>query len=541
MGTLAVDQATDFTTAWTTFASRRKAWAYRQDQFPTTHPIVADIVDLEAADQNFDGITYAKGASVLKQLSAFVGQDAFLAAARSYFRKHAWGNTTLDDFLEELSAASGRDMAGWAQAWLTTAGVNRLSLETTVGQDGTITAARLLQDGADPRTGQTVLRPHVVRVGAYSPQQDLEPAARSDSFEVRLEGAAVDVPELVGRPATEALLPNDEDLSYAKLGLDPVTLDTVLSAGLDGELARAISLAAAWNLTRDGLLSPERFVDGAVAHSGLIQDSGVLAQVFSQANTGLFEYSTESARQELVSRWVTFLVTEVLESPEPSDARTVKLRCLLSALSHQKTPVAEVLDLVASWVNDTDFGLGEDLTWAALTALAAHSRVDAVQLQAARDAAPTAVSQTGLSRALAARSDADVKLAAREAAFRGTDADGVALSNDQLQATLDGYGVDPSGVSGDHDAEYWERIEELWARQSQGQATRVVTGLFPGDANLDLGDESTHPKVLAAQAWLRDHAEAPQALRRLILEGLDDLERRLFAQGYAARAAAGQG
>ncbi|MEQ6897664.1 aminopeptidase N [Microbacterium sp. KR10-403] len=533
VGTLAVDEATDFTTAWTTFASRRKAWAYRQDQYPTTHPIVADIVDLEAADQNFDGITYAKGASVLKQLSAFVGQDTFLAAARAYFAKHAWGNTTLDDFLDALGEASGRDMRGWADAWLTTAGVNRLRVETTVSE-GVIAAAVLRQDGVDPRTGDEVLRPHVLRVGVYAPTDDEGPAEFEAGFEVRIDGASVEVPELVGVAADHAVLPNDGDLTYAKIAQDPHSLDVVLDAGLDDELARATGLAGAWNMVRDADLAAERFVDGVVAGEYLIEDSGVLAQVLAQATAGLAAYTVASARQELLARWVAFLVDAVLEDPSPSDRRTVLLRTLFAALGEQRAPVEPVLEVVRAWIDDADMALGEELTWDAWVALAAHGLADEAELRAAQSAAPTAVSATGLTRALAARPDAAVKDAARDAAYTGRGADGAVLSNDHLQATIDGLEIDPTGVGAGHEAEYWGRIEGVWAAQSQGQATRVVTGLFPSGAEHSDGDAERHPFVVEARSWLSSRAEAPQALRRIVIERLDELERRLRAQAASA-------
>ncbi|QAY60568.1 aminopeptidase N [Microbacterium protaetiae] len=532
VGTLAVDEATEYTTAWTTFASRRKAWAYRQDQYPTTHPIVADIVDLEAADQNFDGITYAKGASVLKQLSAYVGQDTFLTAARAYFAKHAWGNTTLDDFLDALGEASGRDMRQWAHAWLETAGVNRLRVSTSVS-DGVITSATLHQDGIDPRTGDPVLRPHVVRIGVYAPAED-GPAEFEAAHAVRISGASIDVPELVGAAGDRVLLPNDGDLTYAKIVQDPHSLEVVLDAGLDDELARATALAGAWNTVRDGELPAERFVDGVVAGEYLIDDTGVLANVLAQATAALAAYTTADTRQRLLARWVAFLMDAVVEDPSPSDRRTVLLRTLFAALGEARSPVPPVLEVVRSWIDDSNFALGEELTWSAWVVLSAHARVDEASLRAAQAAAPTAVSAVGLTRALAARPDAAVKDAAREAAYSGRAADGTVLSNDQLQATIDGLGIDPAGVGAGHEAEYWQRIEDVWAAQSQGQSTRVVTGLFPADAELADGDQARHPFVVAAQEWLSSRGNAPAALRRIVIEQLDDLQRRLRAQAASA-------
>ncbi len=187
MGTLGVDRTTDWDTAWVNFANNRKAWAYVQDQLPTTHPIVADIPDLEAAKQNFDGITYAKGASVLKQLVAYVGFEAFIAGSRQYFRDHAYGNTTLADLLGALSAASGRDLAEWARQWLQTSGISTLSSEITLtseiaGHGDTLSSVAILQDAVDPVTGRQEPRPHRLRIGLYD-FDDAGALVRTDSVE----------------------------------------------------------------------------------------------------------------------------------------------------------------------------------------------------------------------------------------------------------------------------------------------------------------------------------------------------------------------
>ena len=155
-GTWAEAEAAGFTEAWVSFASTRKAWAYLEDSRPaTTHPVVARVDDVEAARQTFDGITYAKGAAVLKQLVAHVGQDAFLEAAGRLFERSAYGNATLDDFLDVLSQVSGRDMRDWARAWLHTAGPSVISDELIV-DEGRIVSLTIRQEGTDLTTGEPV-------------------------------------------------------------------------------------------------------------------------------------------------------------------------------------------------------------------------------------------------------------------------------------------------------------------------------------------------------------------------------------------------
>ncbi len=180
MGAFALVEATRYEEGWITFANRRKAWAYRADQLPSTHPVVADIRDLEDAKLNFDGITYSKGASVLKQLVAYVGRDAFLEAARRYFARHAYGNTTLADLLSVLAETSGRDMAAWSRAWLETSGVNTLTPEVVCDAEGRITRLTVAQGGAGE---QPVVRPHRIAVGLYRRAADgaLERYARAEA------------------------------------------------------------------------------------------------------------------------------------------------------------------------------------------------------------------------------------------------------------------------------------------------------------------------------------------------------------------------
>ena len=156
-------QATRWTSAWTTFANIEKTWAYRQDQLPSTHPIAADIPDVQAVEVNFDGITYAKGASVLKQLVAYVGIEEFLRAMRVYFRRHEYGNTTLADLLRALAEESGRDLSQWSTQWLETAGINTLRADFTVDEQGRYASFAVLQGPAEPGGGPR--RDHRLAIG----------------------------------------------------------------------------------------------------------------------------------------------------------------------------------------------------------------------------------------------------------------------------------------------------------------------------------------------------------------------------------------
>ena len=141
-------EVTRWSHSWTTFANVEKTWAYRQDQLPTTHPISANIRDLEDVKVNFDGITYAKGASVLKQLVAWVGRDEFFEGLREYFRRFEWGNTSLRDLLNVLEETSGRDLTAWSKEWLETAGVNTMRPSFEVDNEGRFTSFDVVQEAA---------------------------------------------------------------------------------------------------------------------------------------------------------------------------------------------------------------------------------------------------------------------------------------------------------------------------------------------------------------------------------------------------------
>ncbi|HEY0699921.1 MAG TPA: aminopeptidase N, partial [Micromonospora sp.] len=249
--------ATRFTDAWTTFLSVRKNWGYRQDQLSSTHPVYCEMPDLEAVEVNFDGITYAKGASVIKQLVAYVGIEPFLAGLRAYFGKHAWGNATFDDLLSELEAASGRELRKFAAQWLETAQVNTLRPEVSIGADGSYQRVAVRQEApADYPT----LRTHRIGVGLY----DLADGrlVRRDRIEVDVTGERTELTQLAGVPAAEVLLLNDDDRTYAKLRLDERSMAGVVQhiAGLDSSLARALCWAAAWDMVRDAELATRDYL-----------------------------------------------------------------------------------------------------------------------------------------------------------------------------------------------------------------------------------------------------------------------------------------
>src|SRR5580693_626714 len=252
-------EATRWQQAWTTFAQVDKAWAYRQDQLPSTHPIAADMPDIEAVEVSFDGITYAKGAAVIKQLVAYVGRDAFIGGVRQYFAAHAWGNATLGDLLAALEQSSGRELGGWSKAWLETAGVNTLRPDCETGPDGTITSLRVLQEAA---ASHPQLRPHRIAIGFYENDGPGTALRRVHRAEADIAGDATVIPALAGQRRPDLILVNDDDLTYAKIRLDEPSLRTLIdSIGLfTDSLPGALCWSAAWEMCRDGEMAARDYI-----------------------------------------------------------------------------------------------------------------------------------------------------------------------------------------------------------------------------------------------------------------------------------------
>ena len=258
--TLATAEATEWHDAWATFCSGEKSWALRQDQLPTTHPIVAPINDLNDTYVNFDGITYAKGASVLKQLAFYVGRTQFFEGIHNYLNRHAYSNATLADLLSELEKTSGRDLKAWSAKWLEESGINTIATGLTVNADGTIAELKLTQSAP---AEHPVLRPHRLAVGFYNEDAATGKIVRTEQFELDVDGETTIVEAAAGKPRPAFVLVNDDDLTYTKIRFDAES-QAFAEANLhrfDDALARAVTWLAFWDMTRDGEFPAERFVD----------------------------------------------------------------------------------------------------------------------------------------------------------------------------------------------------------------------------------------------------------------------------------------
>jgi aminopeptidase N len=524
---LCQSEATEFTEAWTTFANSEKSWAYRQDQLPSTHPVAADIPDLAAVEVNFDGITYAKGASVLKQLVAYVGLEHFLSGLRDYFRAHAFDNATFDDLLAALEKASGRDLSDWGRQWLKTTGLNTLRADFDVDADGCFTRFAVTQSGAAPGAGET--RVHRLAVGVYDDDGSGK-LVRAHREELDISGASTEVPALVGVSHGKLLLVNDDDLTYCSLRLDPESLRTALDriADIAEPLPRTLVWSAAWEMTRDAELRARDFVSLV---SGGIQaetEVGVAQRLLLQAQTALSSYANpEWAQSEGWPAFADRLLELARAGAAGSDHQLAFVNALCtSVLSTRHVVVlADLLDHDPAELGLAGLSIDTDLRWRIVTALAAAGEIDAdgpatpfIDAEVQRD--PTAAGKRFGAQASAARPQAAVK----ESTWKTVTEDD-ALANITARSMIAGF-VKPGQAEllKPFGARYFAAIRGIWERRSSEVAQTVVVGLYP---SWDISDDG----IAAADAFLAD-PELLTALRRLVLEGRAGIERSLRARQF---------
>src|ERR671912_1414775 len=391
------EQADDPELSWAAFTSSSKTSAYRQDQLPSTHPVAADIVDLDAVELNFDMITYAKGASLVAQLVSYVGRDAFLAGVRDYFATHAYGNTALTDLLDSLQRASGRDLSGWSARWLETAGVNTLRLELASDEAGIVTDAVLTQTA--PQAHPT-LRAHRVALGLYAEQD--ERLVRTGRVEQEVVGPRTPVPGLVGQVRPAAVVVNDDDLTYAKIRLDPDSLTAVL-AGLPtvaSPLTRAVLWGGMWDICRDAELPAADYVDLVLRGVAAETDATAVRNQLSQAGTAAYSYAPPVRRAELAETWSRGLADLLAQAAPGSDLQLGLAR----AFAGPATGGREA-ELVHSWWSGAAVPDGlvidTDLRWLLLSNLSRLGLVGETEIAAEqeRDASVTGSEQAAGARA----------------------------------------------------------------------------------------------------------------------------------------------
>ncbi len=516
-------QATRWTSAWTTFANSEKTWAYKQDQLPSTHPIAADIPDLQAVEVNFDGITYAKGAAVLKQLAAYVGIEAFLGAMRCYFRRHQYGNTTLTDLLGALAEASGRDLSHWSAQWLETPGINTIRADVTVDEDGRYSSFAVLQS---PPLAGDVLRDHRLAIGLYNVEGDK--LIRVHRVELDVSGSRTDVPELVGAAQPDLLIVNDDDLTYCKMRLDEHSLRTVLAriGDLSDSLPRALCWSAAWDMTRDGELAARDYLQLVLAGVRGEADIGVVHSLHRHAIVAISDFADPGWAPEGWQRLADVAAEAMLGAAPGSDHQLAWARTFAQA-ARSGEHLAMIRSLLDGTSSVDGLKVDAELRWSLLHALVALGAAGDAEIEAEVQRDPTASGQRRAATARALRPST----AAKEEAWRlATEDDD--LPNAISEAVIRGF---KHPAQADLLAPYVDRyfavVGDVWQRRTSEVAQNMVVGLFPS--------ATAQSTVDAADAYLGSH-EVPPALRRLILEGRDEVGRALRARARdAARAAAG--
>ena len=505
-------EATRWPGAWTSFAQLEKAWAYRQDQLPSTHPIAADVPDIEAVEVNFDGITYAKGAAVLKQLVAYVGLDNFLAGLRRYFDRYAWSNATLGDLLAQLEAASGRNLADWSKQWLETAGVNTLRPEFKLAADGTFAEFAVRQEAPE---SHPVLRDHRIAIGLY----DQTPAglARRRRVETDISGERTVVPALAGETQPDLVLVNDDDLTYAKIRLDPHSAATV-SASI-GEftesLPAALCWAAAWDMCRDAELAARDYIRMVLVGIGAVGDVSVVQTLLRQATAALHRYTDPSWRQEGLALTAGALRGHMEQAAPGSDVQLAYAQAFIGVAQSPGD-----LELLASMLDGTRVfeGLTVDteLRWRILHRLVSRGAAGEPQIEAelARDATDAGARQAASCRA--AVPDAAAKEVTWEQIVSGT------LTNATFRAMLAGFmDDDQPELLAPYVDRYFAVVSGLWRDWTPDMARWFVSYAYPS---------TDDPSVIAKTSDLIDGNDLPPGLARLLVEGRDGLRRALRCQ-----------
>jgi aminopeptidase N len=509
-GTLAEAEATRWSSAWTTFAQLYKAWAYRQDQLPSTHPIAADIGDIDAVEVNFDGITYAKGASVLKQLVAYVGRDNFLAGVRQYFADNEWGNATLADLLLALEDTSGRDLAGWSREWLQTAGVNTLRPESELDDQGRFTTFAVRQEAV---AEYPVLRSHRIAIGLYDRGPD--GLVRRRRVETDISGERTEIAELAGEHRPDLVLLNDDDLTYAKIRLDDHSLGTLVQAISEfrDPLPAALAWSAAWDMCRDAEMAARDYVRLVMLGVSSVTDISVTQTLLRQASQAVRRFADPAWRDEGLE-YMGDALHDLLMAAGPGSDEQLAYAQALTGVARTDRHLGVVAGLLDGTLTLDGLTIDTDLRWTLLHRLVSQGRAGREQIDAelARDA-----TDAGERRAAAARAalpDPENKRRTWDEIVAGR------LPNAMFRATLTGFAnPDQEDLTAPYRDPFFDVLLDIWANWSSDMAKRFV--------GIGYTICPTEPETIQVTDRYLSRNSPPAALRRLLVEGRDDVVRAL--------------
>ncbi|MGI8889071.1 MAG: aminopeptidase N, partial [Nocardioidaceae bacterium] len=511
-------KATAYDDAWTSFCNARKMWAYRQDQMPSTHPIAADNCDLEAVEVNFDGITYAKGASALRQLVAWVGEEQFFAGLRTYFNRYAYSNTELTDLLNVLEETSGRELGSWTKEWLQTSGVNTVRPIYEIDETGNF-ASFVIQQTAHPDF--PTLRRHRLAVGLYDLTD--EGLVRRSAVETDVSGDETSVDELVGVKAPDLVLLNDGDLTYAKVRLDTRSLDVLVDKvdQITDSLSRALAYGAAWDMTRDAEMTTSDWIELVLRGVGRETDQTAVRSLITRSNLAVLIYSAPANREDAARRWEAGLLQLVRDAEEGSDRQLALLRGLAES-AHGDDALAMLAGLLDGSTTLSGLEVDTDLRWQLLSGLAREGCADSAAIAAELERDNTIAGQEAAAAACAASPTAKAKAEAWELAVERDD-----VANETVRSIAMNFNQPgQTEVLAPYLERYLEVAEDIWEKRGVYYASTVLGYMFPRL----LATQATLDRV---DAWL-SRTKANPAARRLVIEGRDDVARALAAQACDA-------
>ena len=514
--TLATAEATEWHDAWATFCSGEKSWALNQDQLSTTHPIVAPINDLNDTYVNFDGITYAKGASVLKQLVYYVGREKFFKGINNYLNKHAYSNATLADLLAELELTSGRDLKAWSAQWLEESGINTIATEVEENEDGTIKRLALRQTAP---AEHPVLRAHRLAVGFYNEDPETGKIVRTDRFELDVDGELTVVDAAAGKARPSLILVNDDDLTYTKLRFDDKSLAFATSNlyRFDDALARSVLWLALWDMTRDGELPARQFIDTSLAALATEHESTTFRYALAQVSTTAWHYTAPAERAEIVKHVAAELFKLAGQAKAGSDEQFQLVTAYLGyGEPGDEAFVANAKGLLDGSVAFDGLEIDNNFRWTIINALSTVNAIDQAGIDAELAKRETTENREFAYGARAVAGTAEAKAWAWNEALHNDE-----LTNMQLEAVAGGFAATPRADLAEPYAEkYFEVADWIWEHKTFHMAEALLEGLYPGYADpaklVELGD-----------AWLASHKDADNALQRIVRGNVEASHRTL--------------
>ncbi len=514
---VALVKATRFTNSWTFFMSRWKNAAYAADQLPTTHPIAAEAADAAAAEANFDAISYAKGASVLKQLVAWVGDKPFYEGIKNYFHRYEFANAQLSEFLAALEEGSGRDLESWCNDWLQKAGVNtiRASFETS---GPSISSLKMIQEAPDE---WPTLRSHRLALGLYDMDGDI--LRRRKSIEIDVVGASTAVPELRGERVPDLLLINDEDLTFSKIRLDPRSVATLTEnlSKLEDSLARSLCWSATWDMVRDAELATRDYLKLVLNNVGGEPDVGVVQTLLGQVRTAIFTYGDPANRSSALTTLAAAARKAAFEAEPASDLQLTWAGNFIGAARSEEdmTFLRGLLD----GAEEID-GLAVDIgiRWSIVDALVSRGVAgeELIEAELARDA-----TDAGRRHALSAK--ARIPTAEAKAKAWKTITTDESLPRADLGAIIGGFGsFERSDLIEPYASSYFDFIKPMCDSRPREISRMFVSGMFPrtliGEETLEMTDR-----------YIAENDPEP-TVKRTLLEARDGIQRAVRARAKDA-------